>query len=623
MSLYRLSFLLAWAALVGALHASPLPPVHYTLRFPDALHHYVEVEVSFPTDGQEQLEIFMPVWTPGSYLVREYARNIDRITAATPDGESLTIIKTSKNHWVIAAAGHDRVQVTYRLYGWEPNVRSNVIEGDFAMINGAPTYLTVTKNYQRPYTVRVELPEGWRGCYTPLDAGPEPHTYTAPDFDTLIDSPILAGSPQVDSFVTHGATHYLVTIGGEGRWDNPRAARNLELVVNAQIDFWGALPDTKPFYVFNLLFGSRGGLEHKQSFVITADGGLSSTRSGITSWLSLVSHEYFHLWNGKRLRPVELGPFDYEHEAYTKTLWVVEGITSYYQHLMLHRAGYYSRTDLLNALSGSIAGIERTPGRLIQSLSDASFDTWIKSYRPDENSANTRISYYSAGSVAALLLDAEIRRLSVGAKSLDDVMRTAYARYSGDHGYTEAEFIALTSEVTGADLAPWFTRIIQSPGSFDYQPMLDWFGLQFTEAAKPDDSLLPNKLEPPDPPAGWLGADLNGNLVTAVRSDTPAYAAGLYAGDEIVAIDGFRTPNDPATQLRFHPPGDCVDLLVSRRGKMLTLEARLGEAPRDTWKLMIRPNATPEQKSRLEAWLGRVAPLHESTPQTSAPIPPT
>lgn len=603
-----LTLMVAAAATPGA---EPLSPVNYTLRFDEALHHYMEVEADLPTEGAAELEIFMPVWTPGSYLVREYARNIDRISAASPSGEALEITKTVKNRWRITTGGHDRVHVTYRLYGWEMNVRSNWIEGDFAMINGAPTYLTLTENFQRPYTVTVELPEGWAGTYTPLQPGSAPHSYMAPDFDTLIDSPLLAGSPQVDSFELNGSTHYLVTIGGAGVWDNARAARNFEHTAKTQIEFWGGLPTKEPYYVFNLLTGQRGGLEHKQAFVMMADRWLSRTRGGINSWLSLVSHEYFHLWNGKRLRPVELGPFAYEHENYTPSLWVVEGITSYYQHIMLRRAGFMTRQDYLNILSSLIAGFEGTPGRLVQSISASSFDAWIKGYRPDENSSNTRQSYYSSGAVAGQLLDAEIRRLSAGAKSLDDVMRSAYVRYSGEHGYTEEEFIALASETAGTDLAPWFATHVQSASQYDYQPMLDWYGLKFTDPKEPDESMLPNKLEPPDGPPGWIGVETKNHdgrvVVTKVREGTPAYDGGVYVDDELVAVDGFRIEGRVESVLKGSP-GDEVVLLVARRGHLVSLNLTLGQAPTQTWKLEVRPDASAEQTRRLEAWIGQDEP---------------
>ncbi len=604
-----LFFLITFSAACGG-PVREVAPISYTLRFPEALNHYMEVEADIPTLGADQLELFMPVWTPGSYLIREYARNIDRIDASTTKGDSIKITKTTKNRWVVPSAGLDRIRVTYRIYGWEINVRSNWIEGDFAMINGAPTFLSVVDNFQqRPYQVKVELPESWAGVYCALPAAKQPHTYFAPDFDTLIDSPILAGSPQVDSVDVNGVPLYLVTLGGAGVWDNPRALRNVAALAKTQQEFWGNYPSDQPYYIFNLLTGFRGGLEHKNGFVMTGDRWYSSTRGGIGSWLSLVSHEYFHLWNGKRLRPVQLGPFDYEHEAFTRSLWVVEGLTSYYQHIMLRRAGFSTRESYLRSAGNLIGAIEKTPGRLVQSMSDASFDSWIKSYRPDENSSNTRLSYYSGGSVVGLLLDAEIRRSSNDTKSLDDVMRLAYERYSGERGYTEAEFIALTSEVTGSDLAPWFKRVVQNPSQHDYQPMLDWYGLEFEAAKKPEPKMLPNGLEPPDAPGGWLGADLKVSggktTVSRVLSGTPAYAAGLYVKDELIAVNGFRITKAIASHLRPYPPGTTVDLLISRRGELITLPATLAEKPNKSWKLKIRKDATPEQTAHLESWLGK------------------
>lgn len=593
--------------------ATALAPVHYTLRFSAATAHYFDVEADIPVEGRTQVTLFMPVWTPGSYLIREYARNITELQATAPDGTVLPVEKSAKNRWIITAAGLERIRVRYRLFGREVNVRGNWVERDFAMLNGAPTYLTLTEDYQRPYTVRLELPENWRGSYTPLTPTGQPNSYTAPDFDTLVDSPILAGSPQVDTFTVAGVPHALVTLGGDGVWDNARVARNLARVVEEQRNFWGGLPYDTPYYFFNLLTGSRGGLEHKHSFVITVDRWLSRTQAGIHSWLSLASHEFFHVWNGKRLRPAELGPFAYEHETYTKSLWIVEGITSYYQHLILCRAGFQSPTDYLGNISGLISAVQKTPGRLTQSLSESSYDAWIKAYRPDENSINTVMNYYNGGALAAALLDAEIRRVSEGAKSLDDVMRAAFARYSADHGYTDGEFITLTSEVAGHDLSGWFQRVVQTPGEWDYQPMLDWYGLAFQPPSAPA-GRSPNGLEPPDPLPSWLGADTRASpdgrlVVSSVRDGTPATTAGLYVDDEIIALNGYRVrPDQFAARLALYAPGEEITLLVSRRDQLVTLTVTLAPAPRETWRVIVRPDATDAQKARLRAWLGESAP---------------
>jgi predicted metalloprotease with PDZ domain len=593
--------------IVGSSVASELKEIRYTLRFSESAAHYVDVEAEFPTEGRAELIVFMPVWTPGSYLVREYARNIISFDASAPDGAALTSEKVAKNRWKIATNGQHSVRVKYRLYAREINVRGNWVESDHAMLNGAPTFVTVLENYQRRYEVNVEVPAGWTGSYTPLTPTSEPNRYTAVDFDTLVDSPILVGSPQVDRFKVDGVEHALVTLNGGEAWDNERVARSLQRIMEEQVKFWGGLPYREPYYVFNLLTGSRGGLEHRQSFVMSADRWLSRTNGGITSWMSLASHEFFHVWNGKRLRPVEYGPFEYEHETHSPSLWIVEGITSYYQHVLLARAGFYTRDQYLGAVSGGIAGVERTPGRRVQSLRDASFDTWIKSYRPDENSVNALFSYYGGGAIAGLLLDAEVQRVSAGKVSLDDVMRAAYARFSQERGYTEAEFIALVSEIAGQDMTPWFSKVMHRPGTFDYQPLLDWYGLEF-ETTQPT-AVEVKSWQTADARKGWLGADTtvkDGRLMIAtVRSDTPAATAGLSVDDEILAVEDYRVrPDELVRRLELYPPGSTVRLLIVRQDRVITLPATLSEEPKETWKLKIRPDATPEQTKRVQRWLG-------------------
>lgn len=592
------------ASLAGAVR----DPIAYTLRFPDAAAHYMDVEMVVSTEGAKELNLFLPTWTPGSYLVREYSRNIISLNA-TARGSVLEVTKTSKNRWIVVSEGVASVTINYRLFCREINVRNNWVETDFAVVNGAPTFITIVDDYKRPYLVTVDLPSGWETTASPLTPTDTANSYTAPDFNTLVDSPLIAGSPQVDSFEVDGISHSLVTIGGGGVWDNARAARNVQHLVEAQRTFWGSLPYDEPYVFFNLLTGSRGGLEHKQSMLMTGDRWYTKNRGGIRSWLSLVSHEFFHAWNGKRLRPVELGPFEYEHENYSPSLWVVEGLTSYYQHILLARAGYHTHEKYLGALSGSIAGTEKTPGRFVQSLSESSFDAWIKAYRKDENSINALFSYYSGGAVAGFLMDAKIQQETEGNRSLDDVLRAAFERYSGKSGYTESEFIALASEIAGKDLTNWFDRLVRQPNQFDYQPALDWYGLEFEKPKPPESNSLPVADDPEDLTKGWLGAGTSssgGNLkVTSVPSDTPAAVAGLSVDDEIIAIDQHRVDASGLKRLAgLMGAGTTVDLLISRQGLLTTLQLTLGEEPTETWKLKIKKDSTEEQKARVNKWLG-------------------
>jgi predicted metalloprotease with PDZ domain len=324
-----------------------------------------------------------------------------------------------------------------------------------------------------------------------------------------------------------------------------------------------------------------------------------ATRTRYLAWLSTTSHEFFHLWNVKRLRPVELGPFDYEREVHTRSLWIAEGLTDYYADILLARSGLISRDEYAGQLSAAIKTLQTTPGRLVQTAEAASFDAWIKEYRPDENTTNVSISYYTKGAVLGFVLDAEIRRRTSGRKSLDDVMRLAFERYSGARGYTPQQFREIASQVAGNDLGPWFTSALETTGEVDYSGALDWFGLRFHPAAT----------APGDVPA-WLGArtriDGGRLLVSVVPRDTPAIAAGLNVDDEILGIDDFRVrPDQLDARLDAYKPGDRASLLVARRDELRRLDVVFGTQPRqDAWDLEPRPDATAAQKARVQAWIG-------------------
>ena len=571
--------------------------IRYTLRFPAPQTSYVEVEAIVPTDGRASVEMMMAVWTPGSYLIREYERNVEAVQAHAGT-RALPIEKTVKNRWRITTGGAREVTVRYRVYSHEMTVRNNWVEADFAMLNGAPTYLTLVETGARPHDVRLELPAAWKTSVTGMPEAPDgaPHHYRAPDYDTLVDSPIVAGNPAIHRFSVDGTPHLLVDVGEGGLFDGQRAARDLERIVQTGKQLWGSLPYDK-YVFFNVLVSASGGLEHKNSVLMMASRWATGTREKYLAWLGLASHEYFHLWNVKRLRPIELGPFDYEHENYPRSLWISEGLTDYYADLQLARAGLYTPGEYLRELSNAIRTLQTTPARLQQTAEMASFDAWIKQYRPDDNTINSTISYYTKGAVLGFLLDARVRAATSDAKSLDDVMRLAFARYSGAKGFTPEDFRKTASEVAGTDLGPWFTRALESTDELDYGPALEWFGLECPAAPAPDDT-----------PA-WLGAKMKIEeqrlLVENVPRGTPAAAAGVNPGDEILAIDDFRVlPEDLDERLAAYRPGRRVVLLVSRRDELKRLDVTLGDAPLDRWNLQVRSGATPQQRARLASWTG-------------------
>ena len=575
------AFLLA----ISVAAAQAAEPIFYTVRIPAPQTHYVEVEAHIPTAGQPQVDLMMAVWTP--YVIREYAKNLEGVVARTDGGRPLIIEKSRKNRWRVETGGADPAIVSYRVYCHVMGVQDDWVDSEFALLNGAATFLTLADHTSRPHDVRIILPPDWKTTETGMAPAPGgPHHYRAPDYETLVDSPIVAGNPAVHEFTVDGKPHYLVDVGEDGVFDGARAAQDLARVVHEDARLWGGLPYNEYLFL-NLLTGGGGGMEHSNSTAIMSSRWSTRTHRAYLRWLDLASHEFFHTWNVKRLRPAELTPGEYETEPYTTSLGIAEGFTSYYGPLIVHRAGLCSEEEWLASLSRIIAELQTTPGRLVQSLSQSSFDTWIKFYHPDENSMNTAVSYYTKGAVAGFLLDARIRTATHGGKSLDDVMRLALARNPAGRGYAPAAFRAAASEVAGTDLTGWFARVFDSAAELDYREALDWFGLRFAGES----------------PGGlaWLGADTaveDGRLlVKHIPRSTPAYDAGLDTGDEIVGFDDFRVrPSDWERQLANYRPGDQITLLVARRGRLVHVPVTLGREPASSW--VLEPTGPGEHREQ-------------------------
>ena len=569
-------------------------PIGHIVRICDPPRHRVEVESAFPPGAPEL--VFMPVWTPGSYLVREYSRHVETIAASAPDGSPLGLEKTAKNRWRVAAGGQG-FTLRYTLYCHELSVRTNFVDGSFALLQGAATFLAGVDDVRRPQRLRVEAPADWRRLLCALPT--EQEWFQAEDFDALVDAPIYAGNAALRAFSVDGREHRVATEGEDSTWDGERALRDCARVVEALRALWGFLPYSRYLLINILAPGGRGGLEHRDSAVLLADRFKARTRKGYLAWLSLVAHEMLHAWNVKRLRPRALGPFDYEREVHTPSLWIAEGITSYYDDLLVHRAGLSSRAEYLAALSRHLADLHDAPGRIVQPLADASFDAWIKYYRPDENTPNSAVSYYVKGAVVAFLLDARLRLETAGAASLDTVMRLAYDRWSGAQGFHEPEFRAAAEAVAGADLSEFFARAVDRAEELDLGPALGALGLR-------------PRVKPPredDEPRGHLGAKTRVEegrlLVVDVRRDSPAWHAGLSPGDEILALAGYRVPAAKwEERLLAFRPGETTRMTVARRERLTELEVTFAEAPAERWRLEADPAAPPEARARLEGWLG-------------------
>ena len=576
----------------GALQAQALEPIRYTLRFPAPQTQYLDVEAAIPTAGRAEVEVYMATWTPGSYLIREYERNVEAVTA-TAGTRAAAVAKSAKNRWKITTGGAPSITLRYKVYSREMTVRNNWVESAFAMLNGAPTFITLVERATRPHEVRIELPAAWKRVETALEpVSGSPNTFRAADFDTLVDSPIIIGNPVVRDFTVDGKKHSIVFEGDTTLVDADKTVSDVQKIVVAARNVMGPL-QYPHYHFFTMVTEQGGGLEHKNSFLGMGTRFLTRTDRAYKGWLGLIAHEYFHNWNVKRLRPVELGPFDYENENYVKTLWVAEGFTDYYADILPKRAGIESKDEFLDGISNQIEQVQIIPGRLVTPVNMASFDTWIKQYRPDENTANTSINYYPKGAVIAFLLDAKIRKATNGARSLDTGMQWAMQRYSGEKGYTPDQFYAVMSEAAGTDLKGWFAKTAESTDELDYSEALEYYGLRF----RPVDA--PNA-------RAYIGGGTRNDggrlVITSVRRSTPGIEAGLNVDDEIIAIDDVRVRADGlAARLDQYKPGDKIALLVARRDRLMKIDLTLGAEPGRSWRLEPLPNATPEQTAHLNA----------------------
>ncbi len=618
-----------WLVVCGlAASVSAAAPIHYVLTV-DAPHtHYVQVEARMVPKSAGDLDLFLPVWTPGSYMVREYARHLDSFEVTDAAGKTLEIQKTSKNHWKVAGAPVEGIKLRYRVYCNELSVRTNFVDAEFAILAGAATFVTAPSMLGEEHTVQLVLPKQWQQSVTPLEhpVNEAAHFYRAANYDELVDSPILLGNPRIVPFRVGQVEHFLVHQGTDPLWNVEAAAADAAKIVSEHQRMWQQVPYDR-YYFFNLVAEGGGGLEHSHSTVLLTNRWTYRNDKNYKKWLGLVSHEFFHTWNVRRLRPQSLARYDYDSEVYVDELWVAEGITSYYEELALVRAGLLNTPQYLSTLSKQIETLQSASGREHQSLRDASHDAWIKFYRPDENSANTSISYYNKGAILGFLLDIAIRKQTNNERSLDDVMRVLYERYANKQGFTNRDVLLVANEVSGSDMSEWFNRAVNTTSDLDYTSALAWLGLEFkAEAAaaepKSDSSeskgAVPSTALPPtaQPSAAqpstastgpWLGIVTETKegklLISRVQEGSPAFAAGLNYGDELIGISGYRLNEPLEERLKYYQVGETIDVLLSRRGKLHTISVVLQQKPPASWNLKTIKEPAPQQVINLNRWL--------------------
>ncbi|HYY52008.1 MAG TPA: PDZ domain-containing protein [Myxococcales bacterium] len=585
----------------------------YTFRIHQPEARRVEVELQVESRGANALDVRLPVWTPGSYLVREHQRHVDGLRASG-DGRELSVEKIDKHTWRVRTDAARTVRISYRLHCFELTVRTNHVDGTHAFLNPSAAAAFVVGREGEPCAVRLQLPPGWRAWNAlPFDDG----AFKAQDYDELADSPFECGgegSHSAHPFVAQGVQHELV-VWGRGDFDARRVVPDLVKIIDAEAAIFGGLPYSDRYlFILHLNDKGRGGLEHRRSCALIVPRFSFVQKSAYEDFLLLVAHEFFHLWNVKRVRPSAFTPYDWTRENHTRLLWAMEGLTSTYEVLALLRARLITPQRFLEIWAERNTQLLRTPGRLRTSLAQASFDAWIKHYRPDESTVNTTVSYYLKGSIVGFLLDLELRRRSGGARSLDDLVRALFEKHGRPPGLPEDGVEKAAIELIGdRTLHEWFQRAVHSTEELQLEEALSGVGIEVVTApASGADDKGRAEADPGEVPAadartrGWLGATLRekaGALeIASIAEGSPAQAAGLAAGDEIAAADGFRT--DLKQRLGRTQPGQTLRLSIFRMDELLEVVLKVAAAPRDTVTFIPNPKATPDQLGARERWLG-------------------
>ena len=598
------------------------PTIFYSLDFSRAAQHLVEVTMRYEAvEGENSL--VLPAWVPGSYRIRDFISNVGNVAVRDARGEPVPVTWTRTNRMTFRLAAAGEVVVSWVYFADERSVRHSHVSRDHAFLNPGNLLMYVPDRTSEPVGVRFE--HGWDRVTTPLTMSADGTHFIAANFDVLVDSPVEIGDHDVHTFSVQGAEHEVV-VTGEGNFDPSWVVDQCRTIVEEGFRFWQSVPYDRYVFFLQFLPGEYGGLEHARSQVSVFDANGMRDHAKVRRFLALITHEFFHTWNVKRIRPVELGPFDYERENHSTMLWLAEGATSYYDDLLTYRSGFYSRKEYLRVLSDQhITALLDVPGRRVMSIRDSSFLAWVKLYNQTADSHNRFPSYYLKGGVLFLLLDLYIIRESDGASTLADGMRRLYREYLDrpEKGISEEEFLEFVSDETGVDIRATFSGWLQGVDDLPFEELLSAVGLRWSEKPEKEEKVGPDVSLPQHSPL-WYGIatkEESGRLVIArVSDDSPASRAGIGTGDEILAVRGRRV----RTNERFRAltaglqPGDAIDILAASEERIYSTEIR--PVPRPAMHLVDDPDATERAVRLREVWLGEREKEREerSTARTAA-----
>ncbi|MCB9095045.1 MAG: PDZ domain-containing protein [Halobacteriovoraceae bacterium] len=557
----------------------------YKIRVLEPKTHIVKVALNIEEIQDKKLTLFIPSWSPGSYLMREYARHLSKLQITTDKGIPVYFEKTRKGTWLVDLDKFEKtksansLQVSYEVYCHELTVRTSHIDESHAFLHG-PSYLMGAAAEMKDIHVEIEFSPLWSKLTTGLkdiSQTREKFIYWAQDYDELLDCPIEIGCQETDGFMVGGKEHHLAFYGQT--WPHQFDLKSdMKKIVEYVSDYVGEIPYEKYYFITHFIPHSFGGLEHRNSTALIFDGRILNNRKDYINWLALVAHEYFHTWNVKRIRPAELGPFNYTDENYTQMLWLAEGLTSFMDNYFVYKSGLCTGDEYWELIKADLNKYYKIEGRRFDSLEESSFDAWIKLYRPHENSKNSTISYYLKGGLVFLVLHA---RLLEKGKSIEDLVHGLWSFYKKrpDQGMNKAEFLELLENLTDKSVSEEFQTMISTTEDIDFEKILKKHNIELQWKKKESDLAV-----------DWTYKN-NRVFVGMVQLDGPAYRAGLNAGDEIIAINATRVLKEDIKELTKYLKDETPHrFLVCRNGSLLELDVMKDKSSMQVQKIEVKNN---------------------------------
>jgi len=568
-----------FSLLILALNSTALgAKISYSLKMPRPQNHYFQVEMQVEQVKQKTATVKLPVWAPGSYLVREFSRHLNQVKAYSLQGALLPITKKTKNAWEVDLKGQTAFIVKYEVYAFELSVRTSFLDETHGFVSGPSMFMYLDGHKETGGELLVQPHPSFKRISTGLTQKSDVkqgnnQTFTFDNYDQLVDCPIEIGNQYEFDFVAAGVKH-TVSMYGEGNFDPERLKEDMAKIVEEETKVVGVNPNKRYVFIVHNVVGGDGGLEHCNSTVLSVDR-WTYDGSNYINFLNLVAHEYFHLWNVKRIRPIELGPFNYDQEVYTNYLWVMEGFTSYYDELILRRCGFYSQEEMAKKIQIAVNYVESSVGARVQPVAHASFDAWIKAYRPNENSSNTTMTYYSRGMIIASVLDVMIIKQSNGKECLDHLMQDLYQSYyiGKNRGFTDAEFKACLTKHTGQDMAEFFLKYIDGTEVIPYSMYFLPLGVDVSDVGGVKPVFGANVTEE--------GGKV---IIKSIRANSSAEDAGLSVNDEIIACMNYRVDKSMLDALMNGAVvGDEFELTISRDKLMRKVIVKITGQKRSTF----------------------------------------